>query len=89
MLLSVDGEIYWYSWDYLPPRFEWTSRTENRRSPYMLDILFLAKDNVANGRGWRFTYWYFAIPLTLLSACLLLWKPRNQKPSPTSQPPTT
>lgn len=42
--------------------------------------VYFGQENYVNGRTtiWAAPYWIFTIPLTLISAYLLLWKPRKR-----------
>jgi hypothetical protein len=80
-IVSSRGEIFWWAW----------TSGSREASETMDGILWntefngeLDMVNASVGfvrRRWRIAYWHATIPLTLLSAYLILWKPRKQQPT--------
>lgn len=79
VVYSLNGEFGWWHWE------------GSRRKPISFGSFPLAREDEAkwrmilemsrlqnDARGWTCLYWHLAIPLTLLSAYLLLWKPRKR-----------
>ena len=93
--MSTGGSFSWVSstGDRMPDSFEWemnsqwpNGRTSSSRSIGMLSKIknFQWSDTVwettaDKSRFWIIHYWQIAVPLTLLSAYLLLIKPRSSK----------
>ena len=83
---SIDGGFIWSSWDRQPPEdwaspdWEWIADDSDTAGPFP-DFVKLW-DNPTNrrwkARYWYIYYWQIVIPLALLSAFLLLWKPRKR-----------
>ena len=74
-LHSCRASLWWESRpDEKAPRWYWKSyRTQNWEN--IGTRLFIVEDYGPH-RCVRIAYWPFAVTLTLLSACLILWKPR-------------
>ena len=76
---SFNGEFYFLWWLSRFPRQSWEcidSANEFAIESCLLDATY----TVERGDGWTVAYGNIAIPLTLLSACLILWTPRNREP---------
>ena len=73
-LISLSGNVYWDSEaesTFDPGRFTWF--TYDLRNPTML-----ASSLESVEEAFRIPYWSITVPLTVLSAYLLLSKPRKQ-----------
>lgn len=89
---SEVGTLEWVSWKANSPRplfpAGWRSQrisyTKLGRTPLIRRVKFqlvTASLAGANAEGFAIPHWLLAIPPTLLSTCLLLWKPRKAKSS--------
>ncbi len=74
--VSADGSFRWTRRDIIGgyPASSW--RSDNLESLPQWNLS--AEGDLQ--RTWTIRYWSVAIPLTLLSAYLILWKPQNAKP---------
>jgi hypothetical protein len=73
---SLNGDVYWDSqieWTFDPGWFTWF--TYDLRDPRLLEASLASWEG---GESMRIPYWSVAVPLTLLSAYLILWKPRRR-----------
>ena len=83
---SIDGGFIWSSWDRQPPEnwaspeWEWIADDADTAGSFPGFLKFW--DNPTNrhrhARYWYVYYWSLVIPLTLLSAYLLLWNPHRR-----------
>lgn len=77
-LLSQKSSLYWGRWiDHArgSPSYGW--RTFNLQATDEWGSGWSSSGSVAySARPSQIPYWSITIPLTLLSACLILWKPR-------------
>ena len=87
MITSLRGGIGWSSWDYVMADSGLITR-DLSREPNLVGIPFRDYmkrwDNQRRYASWNVWYWYAyywqcCVPLTLLSAYLILWKPRWAK----------
>ena len=88
-LLSSQGCFVWMSYDASPSPFGWGSDdiSDTRVPPSELVKLWRNALSALKVRIWYLPYMYSAIPLTLLSAYLILWKPRKSGRLVNSAPP--
>jgi hypothetical protein len=91
LLISARGNLSWWGWNgsTMPHPF-WVR--ESWKSPYTfqninpdapqsshadLQMLLLAP---GIGSHWNIPHWYIVLPLTVLSAYLILWQPKSKEP---------
>lgn len=89
VVVSSRGYLRWFAIDdESPPFLSWRSGvyTDISNGKFLLATWRgTAVVHVYAGRDWIVPYAFVAIPLTLLSAYLILW--RNKRPTVTSPPP--
>lgn len=79
-LISMRGGISWCAWNSNSKTVNWSSNEFNRwggsGTIYWYDQIVRPPypDFPALGE-WTFDYWWLVLPLTILSAYLILWKP--------------
>lgn len=74
---SLNGNLYWDSgaiFTFNPGWCAW--RTHDLRNPRQLEVSLAHWEQ---SHSMRIPYWSMVSPLTLLSAYLLLWKPRHRR----------
>ena len=72
LFLSGEGSVMWNAYDSAP----WSRQYVMEFGGDLGYSPFMEPTAVFNDKTWMIPYWYFAIPLTLLSAYLLLWRSR-------------
>jgi hypothetical protein len=70
LIFSTHGQIVWLTWSPEMPQLptNWSS----------YDIDFEDDDTAPDDSDWSVSHWLVIAPLTLLSAYLILWKPRKR-----------
>lgn len=82
-LVSCDGELYCFAWRRNPPLWRWAHTDLPPERDYVLNAMRQARFFVKDGSGCKLDYWLIVLALTLVSAYLILWKPRKPfAPSP-------
>ena len=91
---SMRSGVAWFAWDSTSEQLkeEWTVQSHSayemgfhRRSLAEIVELWIrsAKEmGQLNPRAWAAPYWSIVLPLSLLSAYLILWKPRKKAAKP-------
>ena len=84
LLQSANGSIRWISFNSVAPEkpsFDWNTTPVECEAFIQVDNPYMGWRSWGGRRRWivRFVaYWLVTIPLTLLSAYLILWKPRKR-----------
>ena len=77
-IASASGRLFWGAWRersrHSRPRNEWERIGTSRRTRDEVDIQLESFHNFR----WIIPYWSVVLPLTLLSAYLILWEPRKR-----------
>ncbi len=90
IIYSTRGEVHWITWDGGMSTTVFLSRELPADDLSTLVELIrgdLRTSNIPFQES-AFLYWPIVIPLTLLTACLILWKPRHVKLSDTKDQAT-
>lgn len=77
VILSTSDHLRWYSWDW---RLDvtWSLQTGVRYDELRVTQMHRMLGTYGQLRG-TFPYWWFALPLTLTSAFLILWPQRKRQ----------
>ena len=79
MMVSLAGRISWKSYP-VSGEAVWAVRSYGKSDPMLSEIWLDLKWSSLS--GWSVPYWSLVLPLTLLSAWLILIKPRKAKGAP-------
>ena len=75
MLLSSDGRVFLSSWDVNTRDRQFGVTSIPKSDPLFLWKTIGNQGAAHRSEHWTRGYWQFTIPLTLLSAYLILWRP--------------
>lgn len=88
-ILSLGDDLWWSSWSMAErdaPTTQWKLQPVNPNPEvFGRQIASIERDfrNLESTKerrfgGWRVHYWAIVVPMTILSALLILWKPRSK-----------
>ena len=91
---TIDWQVKQWQNNFLPNEtFQWNTSPTDPRIPRALwlrtiqsDMIFNGKKLAWSGHGTRIPYWMCVVPLTAISAFLLLSKPRNSNKTKILEP---